>query len=253
MSNELTAANQVDYSSYLRLAELLELQQPLSSPAVSDELLFIVVHQASELWFKVILHELRGLTGAFGRGESGSALWRIKRLNSLMRIVSGQLSALETLPPQRFVQFRGHLGTSSGAQSVQFRMIEALAGLRDPGFLLGLSKHGSLPDFVRDALAGPTLEDLFLNVVRGEGRTLEALYTGPGPSLLYFLAEALLEFEQQFGQWRFAHVQLVERIIGPQTAGTGGSLGAGSLEATVRYRFFPALWAARHNLLHDYP
>ena len=243
----------VAYGSYLRLTELLDLQRPLSVPPHPDELLFIVVHQASELWFKVILHELGGLAGALEAQDPGSALWRIGRVNALMRIVSGQLSALESLPPQHFAHFRGYLGTSSGAQSIQFRAVEAAAGLRDAAFLRSVEGDGVAPDLVRAALARPPLEHLFVALVRASGCTLETLYTGPGPTMLYFLAEALLEFEQQFGQWRFAHVQLVERIIGPLTGGTGGSLGARALEETIRTRFFPALWAVRRQLHHAHP
>ncbi|GAC1516041.1 MAG: tryptophan 2,3-dioxygenase family protein [Gemmatimonadaceae bacterium] len=226
MTGHREASDPVGYGSYLRLTELLDLQRPLSTPTHPDELLFIVVHQVSELWFKVMLHELRGLTAALESHEAGSALWRIGRLDAVMRIVSGQLSALETLPPQHFAEFRGYLGTSSGAQSMQFRAIEAAAGLRDNEFVRALDEDPHVPAAVRDALTRPTLEALFVALVRDSGSTLDALYTGPGPSMLYFLAEALLEFEQQVGQWRFAHVQLVERIIGPLTVGTGGVAGS---------------------------
>ena len=114
----------ITYGSYLQLDELLHLQQPRSSPEHPDELLFIIVHQASELWFKAILHDLDALIGALERFDAGQALWNVQRLNALMRIVSAQLSALHTLPPQHFAQFRGYLGSSSGSQSIQFRAIE---------------------------------------------------------------------------------------------------------------------------------
>jgi tryptophan 2,3-dioxygenase len=139
-----------------------------------------------------------------------------------MRIVSAQLSALETLPPQHFAKFRAFLGTSSGVQSVQFRAIETRS---------------------------PSLEKPFLSMLAATGARLEDLYLGPGPSALFFVAEALLEYEQQFARWRFAHVQLVERVIGPGARGTGGSAGAGYLMRTVDQRFFPALWAARGTMV----
>jgi tryptophan 2,3-dioxygenase len=239
------AGPEVTYGDYLNLADLLRLQHPRSEPEHPDEMLFIIVHQASELWFKAILHDLRGLIEAFERREAGQALWRIQRVNVLMRIVSAQLSSLETLPPQHFAQFRTYLGSSSGSQSVQFREIEATSGLRDQHFMLALEEHGEIPEAVRRALTRPTLQDLFLNLLDAAGVKLEELYLGPGPTVLFFLAEALLEYEQQFGQWRFKHVQLVERIIGPQTGGTGGTLGSRYLMRTIDQKFFPVLWGVR--------
>ena len=233
----------VTYPTYLALDDLLSLQRPQTEHP--DELLFIVVHQASELWFKVILEELDHLVGALAAFDAGRALWHLGRINALMRIVSAQLSSLETLPPQHFAAFRGYLGTSSGSQSVQFRAIEAASGLRDPHFMNAIHEHGEPPARVREALDRRTLQDLFLGMLAHERQTLESLYTGPGPSMLFFLAEALLEYEQQFARWRFQHVQLVERIIGPATGGTGGTLGARYLAKTVNQRFFPELWDVR--------
>jgi tryptophan 2,3-dioxygenase len=235
----------IDYGSYLALDELLALQRPRSSPQHPDELLFIVVHQASELWFKAILFELDQLTAAFQRFDAGRALWHLGRLNALMRIVSAQLDSLETLPPQHFAEFRGHLGASSGSQSVQFRAIEAASGLRDAHFMHALEEDGEVPALVRRYVDRPTLQELFIQLLTHERTPLEQLYVGPGPSLLFFVAEALLEYEQQFAQWRFKHVQLVERIIGPTTGGTGGTLGARYLQRTIDQRFFPELWAVR--------
>lgn len=243
MSDAPADTESVTYGSYLALDQLLSLQQPRSDNP--DELLFIVVHQASELWFKEILHELDLLIKAFTANEPEFALFHMGRINALMRIVSAQLAALETLPPQHFAQFRGHLGSSSGSQSVQFRAIEAVSGLRGPHFLQVLQEHGPVPPVVERALQQPPLQDLFLAMLATAGVELEALYTGARPGTLFFLAESLLEYEQQFGQWRFAHVQLVERILGPLTAGTGGTLGAKYLSRTIDQKFFPALWAMR--------
>ena len=245
------AAPSIDYGGYLALDALLALQRPRSADADAehpDELLFIVVHQASELWFKVLLRELGALRGALGAHRAEAALWRVQRINALMRIIGAQLSALDTLPPQRFLQFRGYLGTSSGSQSVQFRALEAASGLRDPHFLQVVREHGAVPPLVQAEFDAPTLQGLFLELVGASGTTPEALYTGPGPSTLFLLAEGLLEYEQQFARWRFAHVQLVERIIGPGTGGTGGTLGAKYLARTVGLRFFPVLWEVRGRL-----
>jgi tryptophan 2,3-dioxygenase len=238
------------YGRYLALDELLALQRPVSSPLHADELLFIVVHQASELWFKVILHELDRLIDALIAADPATALAGLGRLNALMRIVADQLSALETLPPQRFAEFRGYLGTSSGSQSEQFRAIEAASGLRDPHFLRVLEEHGALPAVVARALARPSLQALFEGLLAAHGLTLDAVYRegGDARTPVFLLAEGLLEYEQGFARWRFLHVQLVERIIGPATGGTGGTLGARYLQRTVGQRFFPDLWAVRTRL-----
>jgi tryptophan 2,3-dioxygenase len=236
---------EIDYPGYLALDELLALQRPLSRPEHPDELLFIVVHQASELWFKVMLHELEALVERMGAGDAHGALFIVRRINALVRIVAAQLQALDTLPPQRFAQFRGYLGSSSGSQSAQFRAIEAASGLREPHFLNAIAEHGEPPALVRRWLERPTLQELFERMVEAEGATYEALYAGPGPGALVLLAEGLLEYEQGFSLWRFLHVQLVERIIGPGTGGTGGTLGARYLARTVSQRFFPRLWEVR--------
>ena len=253
MPPEPAADDEIDYGSYLALDDLLSLQRLRSRPEHPDELLFIVVHQASELWFKVILHELDGLITAMRGNDALTAAASVKRVNALVRIVSGQLSALETLPPQRFAQFRGYLGSSSGSQSAQFRAIEAVSGLRDPHFLQALAEHGDPPEIVRQALARPTLQQLFDDMLAADGATVQQVYTDPAHSSLFLLAEGLLEYEQGFALWRFLHVQLVERIIGPGTGGTGGTLGARYLQRTVSQRFFPNLWAVRHEFFGREP
>ena len=237
--------DELTYGSYLELDALLSLQHPQSKPEASDELLFIVVHQASELWFKAIRHDIDGLITALENRDAGQALWRLQRINVLMRIVSSQLSSLEALPPQHFAQFRTYLGTSSGSQSIQFRAIEAASGLRDEHFMRALQEHGEIPEIVQQAISRPTLQELFLALLDAEGVKLEDLYLGPGPGILFFLGEALLEYEQQFAQWRFKHVQLVERVIGPRTEGTGGTLGSRYLMRTIDQKFFPRLWEVR--------
>ncbi len=240
--------DELNYTTYLLLDELLTLQRPQSSPVHADELLFIVVHQASELWFKVMLQELDGLVGAFEDADTGAALASVMRLNSLMRVVTGQLSALETLPPQRFAEFRKYLGQSSGSQSAQFRALELASGFRDPHFLEMLKAQAPLPAIVTRALARPTLQELFDGLLEAHGVTLDALYAHHAQTPLFLLAEALLEYEQGFARWRFLHVQLVQRIIGPETAGTAGSLGARDLERTIGQRLFSNLWAVRSRI-----
>jgi tryptophan 2,3-dioxygenase len=237
--------DEISYPSYLALDELLSLQRPLSSPEHPDELLFIIVHQASELWFKLIIHELEGLKARLDENDTLGALGAVKRVNALVRIVTAQLTALETLPPQRFAQFRGYLGTSSGSQSIQFRAIEAISGLRDPHFIQVLEEHGPIPPLVQKALDDPPLQAKFTRILENHGVTLEQIYSEEHQRPLQMLAEGLLEYEQGFAMWRFLHVQLVERIIGPNTGGTGGTLGSRYLQKTVSQRFFPELWKVR--------
>jgi tryptophan 2,3-dioxygenase len=244
----LSTPGEISYGSYLELDALLALQHPRSRPEHPDELLFIVVHQASELWFKVILHEFDQVIARIGARDVEGTLFAMQRINTLFELVGHELSALDTLPPQRFKQFRGFLGASSGSQSAQFRAIEATSGLRDPHFMAAIREHGELPPLVARALARPTLQQLFLDLLAAEGVTLEQVYTDEGHGMLLMLAEAFLAYEQGFARWRFLHVQLVERIIGPDTGGTGGTLGARYLQKTISQRFFPELWAVRARL-----
>ena len=238
-------SDEVTYGSYLALDELLRLQRARSQPEHPDELLFIVVHQSSELWFKVLLRDLETLAQALERAEGGLALWQLQRINGLMRIVSAQLSSLALLPPQHFAEFRANLGTSSGSQSIQFRAVEAASGLREPWFLELLREQGGVSPAIQRWLDRPTLQDMFLRFLEKSGTSLEQLYLGPGPSLPFFIAEELLEYEMEFGQWRFKHAQLVERMLGPGTTGTGGSAGASMLHRTTSIRFFPKLAEVR--------
>jgi tryptophan 2,3-dioxygenase len=243
----------VTYPSYLALDELLSLQRPRTHPAHPDELLFIVVHQSSELWFKVILRDMDVLADALARQDGGLALWQVQRLNGLMRIVLAQLASLALLPPQHFATFRTNLGSSSGSQSVQFRAIEAASGLREDWFVKLLQDQGDIPPEVKRWLDRPSLQELFLQFLEREGTKLEDLYLGAGPNLSFFIAEALLEYEMEFGRWRFHHAQLVERTLGPGTSGTGGSAGAAFLHRTVGIRYFPKLAEVRARFFTKTP
>jgi tryptophan 2,3-dioxygenase len=182
----------IDYGSYLRLPELLELQTLQSTPEHPDELLFIVVHQASELWFKVLRHEMDTMITALEAFDTMRALLAVQRVNVLTEIIAQQLTALDTLPPQRFAQFRGYLGSSSGSQSAQFRAIEATAGLRDPHFLAAITEHGEPPAVVTEALARPVLQSLvlaliamfILGVMLGLGYLFRDVVDPPRPQVL---------------------------------------------------------------------
>lgn len=233
------------YPTYLKLAELLSLQVPRSSPVHPDELLFITVHQCSELWFKLILHELGKLCRSIEDGHVLEAVESVGRVNGLMRIVTAQLHALDTLSPQGFSQFRHNLGTSTGGQSAQFRTIELISGLRDPGYLEYIKSQRPLDPMVELALSQRSLPDLFAGLLSQQGVTGRAMYATDDHRELRILAEGLLTYEQEFAMWRFLHVEVIERVIGPSTPGTGGSLGAKALRDTLGNRFFPELWAVR--------
>jgi tryptophan 2,3-dioxygenase len=233
------------YPTYLKLDELLSLQCPRSSPVHPDELLFITVHQSSELWFKLILHELGKLRDSMAGGRVLEGVEQVGRVNSLMRIVTAQLHALDTLSPRGFSQFRQNLGTSTGGQSAQFRAIELMSGLRDEGFLAYIRSQGPLDPIVESALSQPALPELFNQLLASRNVSPRELYTSDEQRELRLLAEGLLSYEQEFAMWRFLHVEVIERVIGPSTPGTGGSLGAKALRDTLGNRFFPELWAVR--------
>ncbi|MEK7402583.1 MAG: tryptophan 2,3-dioxygenase family protein [Gemmatimonadota bacterium] len=243
--SRVKAVEALTYPTYLSLDKLLSLQETKSDAGYADELLFIVVHQSSELWFKVLLNDLEVVQHALERHDGGLALWQLHRVNGLMRIVSAQLTSLALLPPQRFAAFRASLGTSSGSQSVQFRTLEAASGLREKWFVDLLKSQGPIPKPVQVWLDRLPLQDVFLRFLEKEGVALEQLYLGPGPSIAFFVAEALLEYEMAFASWRFLHAQLVERMLGPGTTGTGGSQGASFLHRTTSIRFFPKLAEVR--------
>lgn len=233
------------YPTYLKLDQLLSLQCPRSSPAHPDELLFITVHQSSELWFKLILHELGKLCDSIADGRVLESVESVTRVNSLMRIVTAQLHALDTLSPHGFSQFRNSLGTSTGGQSAQFRAIELVSGLREPRFLEYVRSQQPLDPIVEHALARLALPQLFTNLLASRNISARALYLDDHARDLRLLAEGLLSYEQEFSMWRFLHVEVIERVIGPTTPGTGGSLGAAALRDTLGNRFFPELWAIR--------
>ena len=233
------------YPTYLKLKELLALQCPRSSPEHPDELLFITVHQSSELWFKLILHELGKLRDSIAAARVLEAVESVGRVNGLMRIVTAQLHALDTLSPHGFAQFRNNLGTSTGGQSAQFRAIELISGLREPSYLEYLRSQQPADPIIERALSQASLPELFAKLLAKRGVQSRDLYAGDEQQELRLLAEGLLSYEQEFAMWRFLHVEVIERVIGPATPGTGGSLGAKALRDTLGNRFFPELWAVR--------
>ena len=241
------------YSSYLRLPELLAQQQPQSQE--HDEVLFIVIHQVYELWFKQVLHELDALCAALEAGQTPRALAALKRVLTILKTLVGQVDVLETMTPLSFNAFRTRLEASSGFQSAQFREIECLLGARRPG-VENVYPVDS-PERVRlvARLAAPTLWSHFCAYlvrqgwpkVEGEALLdqLVEVYRQNGSDAQ--LCERLVDLDEGLQEWRYRHVKMVERTIGTKS-GTGGSSGADYLKRTLFQPLFPALWEIRSRL-----
>jgi tryptophan 2,3-dioxygenase len=227
------------YGSYLRVPELLALQSPLSLPTVHDEMLFIIVQQAQELWFKQVLYELQAIIGLLDGGSLLDAARLITRVNGIFGVLGSEVDVLATMPPLEFGRFRGVLSTSSGFESEQFRELELASGLSDATFFKVIDKY--MDGAALRARWPRTLAEAFRGVLAG-------LHPDPVAALV-LLAEALSEYEVRFQEWRFHHVKLVERVIGDRSPGTAGSAGSGYLGKTLTYRFFPELWEARNRLM----
>jgi tryptophan 2,3-dioxygenase len=241
----------LSYGGYLRVDDLISLQQLRSDPAQHDETLFIIIHQVYELWFKQLLHELDAVVGHLDRDHVLVGLRLLRRCHEIQRVLVAQVAVLETMTPMDFLAFRDHLMPASGFQSAQFREIEFLAGLSEPRFLDSY-EAGSAPRLrLEGRLAGRTLRAAFHDLLTRRGFTPDAagvasLYRGSAEQMdLFLLAEALLDFDEMVTLWRMRHVQMVERIIGGRP-GTGGSDGASYLRGTVARRVFPELWEARN-------
>ncbi len=253
------------YRSYLELDRLLDLQHPRSEPPEHDEMLFIVIHQVYELWFKLLLHEVDALGRSLAANDLYGGIATLQRMRAVMKTLVGQLDVLETMTPRSFASFRDRLDTASGFQSSQFRELEFVLGYKRPA----LARPGSpVPDtrgLVR-RLEQPTLIDHWYAFLaqRGVGvpERLRARDVrepaGPDPDLqqellrayhelpdLVLLFELMLDFDEGLQEWRYRHVKVVERTIGAMQ-GTGGSAGVEFLKSTLFRPLFADLWAIRH-------
>jgi tryptophan 2,3-dioxygenase len=237
----------LSYGSYLKVAELLSLQQGMTD--AHDELLFIVVHQVYELWFKVLLHELEAARESMFAGEAFAARHCLRRVKAIERLLVEQLEVLETMSPQDFLAFRSELAPASGFQSVQFRELEFLSGLKSPAYLKRLEADAEQRARLERRLAEPSLWDAYLALVERQGSpSLEQiLRRRQDHAELFDLAESLLDHDEAFAHWRARHLLMVQRQIGDKT-GTGGSTGAEYLQGTLSKRFYPALWELRSQL-----
>jgi tryptophan 2,3-dioxygenase len=237
------------YGDYLHIKELLALQHPRSEHP--DELQFIIVHQAFELWFKLALFELERVQKAMDSDDAFGAARMLGRVHAIERLLAQQILILETMPPQDFHGFRTYLGTASGLQSYQFREMEVFSGLREERYLSFIEREYEGHDWPSIArhLDRPSLRETWQALLKRRGvEDVAGLYEDPGARYdLYLLAEALAEYDELFLRWRFLHIQLVERVIGGGVSGTGGTVQP-YLSETLKYRFFPGLWDARNTL-----
>lgn len=264
-------AGRVTYGGYLRLDRLLSAQQPLSNPPHHDEMLFIVQHQTSELWLKLLIHEL----GAAVEHLRNDRVWQFGKAAARCKRVLDQLTAqwsvLETLTPSEYMQFRDVLGPSSGFQSLQYRTVEFLLGNKNAAMLKVFAHDPAGQAALESVLRAPSLYDEFLRYLARWGHAVPAAHTERDwsqPHVLdaalvpvferiyedtdrywreYQLCEDLVDLETQFQLWRFRHMRTVQRIIGFKR-GTGGSSGVAFLKRALDLTFFPELFEVRTSI-----
>jgi len=255
------------YASYLQLDTLLDLQEPRSTPPEHDEMLFIVIHQVYELWFKELLHEIEKVKRDFSGGDLFGAIQTWKRVRTIMKTLVQQLDILETMTPMSFSAFRERLDTASGFQSYQFREFEFVMGFKRPHMLKYAVGPVALAALEK-RLGEPSVMDHFYEFLAHQGVTIPAELRDKPRSLadqpneeiqrallrlyttrpeLAILFESMTDLDEGFQEWKYRHVKLVERTIGNKR-GTGGSMGVEFLKQSLFQPLFPDLWAIRHEL-----
>jgi tryptophan 2,3-dioxygenase len=250
----------LSYNKYLRVQDLINLQDCLSSPAHHDELLFITVHQAYELWFKQILHEIDAAIQFLEEDRLPAATRALKRVVEIEKLLVNQIHILESMTPISFLAFRDQLNPASGFQSMQFREIEFSSGLKDKNILREFSSDEFAFQRLQARMERPSLAESLYRLLERRGlispnaaneeRTravLEIVTHFEERYEEFQLTEALLEHDEYFSLWRSHHIKMVERMVGAKR-GTGGSEGIGYLKTTLDKRFFPELWEARTHL-----
>lgn len=256
------------YADYLQIDTLLDLQVPRSDPPEHDETLFIIIHQAYELWFKQLLHEFEKLKVDLSAGALYGALHTLKRARTIMKTLVAQTDILETMTPMSFASFRERLETASGFQSVQFRELEFVLGYRRASMLRHHAEGGAGRARLESRLAERSVYDHFYDFLERQGASIDpalrardlAEANGPHEGIQDFLVEVyrskpevavlfelMLDFDEGLQEWRYRHVKVVERTIGNKE-GTGGSLGVEFLKKTLFRPVFPDLWAIRGRL-----
>lgn len=256
------------YSDYLKIDELLDLQQLQSEPEEHDEMLFIIIHQTYELWFKQILHEMDKLRPDLKEGRTWAAVKTMKRILTILKTMVAQIDILETMTPLEFESFRGFLDEASGFQSVQFREVEILCGHRSPHVLEVHKDQPQYVDRMKERMEEETLWECFCEFLRAKGYDAEIPDRENDEGLLYetsaknqevlldimnndeetaMLCELFVDFDEGMQEWRYRHVKMVERTIGNKM-GTGGSSGVDYLRGTLHQRIFPDLWEIRSEI-----
>lgn len=258
MSNEYGQNAPLSYNKYLKVHELLELQETLSEPTSHDELLFIVIHQTYELWFKQILHEIDATIQWLSEDRTFRANHSLRAVIGIEKVLVSQIHLLESMAQIGFLEFRDKLNPASGFQSMQFRELEFVSGQKDEK-ILNVFKHD---DFAFDRLSRrfnePSLGDAFWSLLERAGFPVSShkekvaaiveILTHPEKHPDHFMMQDLLiEHDENIALWRSHHVLMVERMLGMKP-GTGGSEGVGYLAKTLTKKFFPELWEARTHL-----
>jgi tryptophan 2,3-dioxygenase len=254
---EPTETDLLTYGDYLKISDLLSLQRVQSDPAVHDELLFIVVHQAYELWFKQLLFELESIRDHMFADRPERARHELVRVRAIERVLIEHLEVLQSMSPQDFLEFRTLLTPASGFQSAQFREIEFLSGLKDARYLDDLASSDEERARLEQRLAEPSVWDGFCALLErhelqmpaddAEARMRSLVLMARDHRELFAVSEGLLDHDEGIASWRYLHVLMVEREIGAKR-GTGGSAGVGYLRTTLEKRFFPELWGLRSYL-----
>jgi tryptophan 2,3-dioxygenase len=273
MSNfdELTKLKELNYNSYLKVPELLGLQKELSEPPHHDEMFFIIIHQAAELWFKLMRHETEALILDLKSDSVSRGLKKLRRLVGTMDLMVKQINLLNTLTPIEFAGFRDHLKPASGFQSIQFRVIEFIFGIREPYFFKFFANDPEKIAMLEAASNRPSVYDEFLHCLARAGfpvpnevlhrkvtearkesdeliSVLVKVYEKPQENYHWvLLCETLLDFDEKFALWRSTHMLMVARTIGMK-GGTGGSSGYQFLAGRAELRFFPELWTLRTHV-----
>jgi tryptophan 2,3-dioxygenase len=263
--------DRMSYGGYLRLDRILSAQHPLSDPPVHDETLFIIQHQTSELWMKLVIHELRAALVQLREDDLGPCQKMLARIKHIQKQLTEQWSVLETLTPSDYMQFRSVLGASSGFQSHQYREIEFLLGNKNAHYVKVFDYDPDIHRHLTNTLNAPSLYDEFLRHLSRRGHAIpaeclnrdwsqpyerreevvvafERIYENTEANWeAYHFCEQLVDIEVNFQQWRFRHLKTVERIIGYKP-GTGGSSGVAFLKKALDLSFFPELFEVRTRI-----